>query len=265
MKPSTPWLASIFFSLIAPHAMASEASDAKAYDLAFKTIRQSRLLTTKQLDCVFLMIDDNDGKVATVDVREKHNKKCGGAPETAPQMFSLNIDLKTGAVQWDGNDDMEMRPVPRQLGDADTWQPLGQGWSRYNNSRFGTIAEIPALFKSVDLPPENGDGRAFNADDGARLWVSASYGPYVVTDTFAAYKVWLAKETKPERATYKAEGKGWLVLSGIDGSTVVYTKVIEGCGAGHEVHIEYPVPKRAFYDPIVTRLSRTLRCQTPRE
>lgn len=147
---------------------------------------------------------------------------------------------------------------------ADTWQPLGKSWSRYTNSRFGTVVEIPLLlFTPVDPPPENGDGREFKAGDGARLWVSGSYGPYVVTNSFAAYKAWLTEETKPERATYKAEGKHWLVLSGIDGSTVVYTKAIEGCGAGHEINIEYPAAKRSFYDPIVTRLSRTLRCQKP--
>jgi hypothetical protein len=57
-------------------------------------------------------LDDVTKTVATVTVREKHGGKCGGAPETAPRRFTMEIDLKTGAAQWDNNDEMEMKPVP---------------------------------------------------------------------------------------------------------------------------------------------------------
>ena len=57
----------------------------------------------------FLMISHHTGTVATV---EKHNKKCGGDPDLAPRMFSLEVDLKTGAARWDNNPEMEMRPIP---------------------------------------------------------------------------------------------------------------------------------------------------------
>jgi hypothetical protein len=59
------------------------------------------------------MVSDTKGTLATVDVREKHNKKCGGDPNFGPRIFSLEIDLKTGAAQWDNNPEMEMRPVTR--------------------------------------------------------------------------------------------------------------------------------------------------------
>ena len=58
------------------------------------------------------MISHTSGTVATVEVREKKNKKRGGDPNTGPRMFSLNMDLKTGAAWSDDNDEMEMRPVP---------------------------------------------------------------------------------------------------------------------------------------------------------
>lgn len=112
MKLPRRWLGILFALTISP-AMASEASDTRAFDLVLKTIRQSRLLTPKQLECVSLMIDNNDGKIATVDVREKHNRKCGGDPETSPRMFTLEVDLKAGTAKWDKNDEMEMRPVPQ--------------------------------------------------------------------------------------------------------------------------------------------------------
>jgi hypothetical protein len=50
--------------------------------------------------------------VATVTVREKHGGKCGGAPETAPRRFTMEIGPKTGAAQWDNSDEMEMKPIP---------------------------------------------------------------------------------------------------------------------------------------------------------
>jgi hypothetical protein len=66
-----------------------------------------------------------------------------------------------------------------------------------------------------------------------------------------------------DRVTYKAEGKNWLVLSGTKGTNIVYRKVVEGCGAAHEVQIEYPVQRKALYAPVVARLSQSLGCNSP--
>jgi hypothetical protein len=123
----------------------------------------------------------------------------------------------------------------------DTWTPLGKGWERYTNERFGTDAQVPRhLFRLVEPPPTSRDGREFKAEDGAALWISGSYGPYVVTDTFRDYKAWLLKQGELNRVSYKAERKNWLVLSGTKGASIVYRKVFEGCGAAHEIRVEYP-------------------------
>ena len=143
----------------------------------------------------------------------------------------------------------------------DTWAPLGEGWERYTNERFGTVAEVPRhLFKPVEPPPNNGDGREFKADDGAELRISGSHGPYTITDSFQGYKAWLLKEAEFGRLTYKAEGKNWLAFSGTKGATIFYGKVFEGCGAAHEIQIEYPAQRKPLYDPVVARLSRSLSC-----
>ncbi len=124
--------------------------------------------------------------------------------------------------------------------------------------------EVPRhLFKLVDPPPVNGDGLEFKAADGSGLWISASYAPSVVTDTFQEYKAWLLEHAELDRLTYKAEGKNWLVLSGTKGRNIVYRKVLEGCGTAHEVQIEYPVERKALYASIVARLSRSLGCNSP--
>jgi hypothetical protein len=143
----------------------------------------------------------------------------------------------------------------------DIWTPLGKRWERYTNERFGTVADVPRhLFELVEPPPANGDGRELKATDGARLWISGSYVPYVITNTFQEYKAWLLEHAKLDRLTYKAEGRGWLVLSGTKQGNIVYRKVVEGCGAAHEVHIEYPEQRKALYAPLVTRVSKSLGC-----
>jgi hypothetical protein len=71
---------------------------------------------------------------------------------------------------------------------ADSWAPLGGGWSRYTNDRFGTVIEVPLQIFKVTVPaPEDGDGREFRADDGSRLSVYGTYAPYAVMIRFGAY------------------------------------------------------------------------------
>lgn len=80
---------------------------------AFRIITQHRLLSRAELTCSTLELDEVTKTAATVTVRERHDGKCGGAPESAPRRFTMEIDLETGAVQWDNNDEIEMRPVLR--------------------------------------------------------------------------------------------------------------------------------------------------------
>jgi hypothetical protein len=93
--------------------------------------------------------------------------------------------------------------------------------------------------------------------------IYGSFGPSVVTDTFQEYKAWLLKQNDLDRLTYKAEGKNWLVLSGTKGTNIVYMKIMEGCGAAHEVRIEYAAQNKKLYDPVVARLSQSLACNSP--
>jgi hypothetical protein len=81
--------------------------------MALRIITQHRLLSRAELACSTLELDDVTKTAATVTVREKHGGKCGGAPETAPRRFTMEIDLKTGTTRWDNNLDMEMKPIPR--------------------------------------------------------------------------------------------------------------------------------------------------------
>jgi len=83
---------------------------------AFRIITQQRLLSRAELACSSLVLEDTTKTAATVTVREKHGGKCGGDPETAPRRFTMEIDLRTGTVHWDNNDEMEMKPIPDDFG-----------------------------------------------------------------------------------------------------------------------------------------------------
>jgi hypothetical protein len=129
----------------------------KASRRAFQAIEQHKLLTPKEMECVLLIAGGPAGRVVTVEVRAKHNRKCGGDPNIAPLLFSIDIDLKTGAARWDGDGyDSEMRPLPVDGGrpvPVDDWTSVDDEWSRYTGGRFGTITEVPLkLFEGESRP-----------------------------------------------------------------------------------------------------------------
>jgi hypothetical protein len=149
---------------------------------------------------------------------------------------------------------------------ADTLTPVGGGWSRYANERFGTSLDVPTDLFEAQEPPANGDGRTFRGEDGAQLEVYGTYANSAIMLPFEAYKDNLLKEAEADglAVTYKRGGDGWLVYSGLKGPDIVYVKVIDSCEAAHLFRIVYPADRKHFYDPIVTRLSRTLRCRSSR-
>jgi hypothetical protein len=147
---------------------------------------------------------------------------------------------------------------------ADKWTRLDGGWSRYLNQRFGTVIDVPLnILRMVEPASENGDGREFQGDDGSRLHVYATYAPDALMIGFEEYKKGVLTNAQNDglEVTFEKGGKGWLVFSGLKGSQVHYTKVVKGCEAAHELVIEYPAASKRLYDPIVTRLSRTLSCR----
>lgn len=139
-------------------------------------------------------------------------------------------------------------------------------WNHYLNARFGTSVDVPNIFKMIDPPPENGNGRTFRSADGAELLVFGSYSATTVTESFAEYKAWFLDRLQDDgvKISYKAQGKDWLAASGTKGGAIVYTKVMEGCGATHEMRIVYAVARKDAYDPLIGRLARSLHCEEPR-
>ena len=92
----------------------------QAIDLAFRLIRERHLLPDDYQQCFSLMVDSDDAReIAVVTARESHKPQppqCDGDPGIAPRLFTMEIDMRTGAAKWDRmtEDDVsgEMRPIP---------------------------------------------------------------------------------------------------------------------------------------------------------
>jgi hypothetical protein len=125
--------------------------------------------------------------------------------------------------------------------------------------RFGTIADYPAdLFSVQDPPPDNGDGASFRtADSRAQL---AIFGAYNVENDTPQSCVATLDEFKD--ATYKRVTPEFYAISGASGADIYYDRCnfpphnddVLNC-----IHVTYPAREKAFWDAIVTRISKSLR------
>ena len=137
--------------------------------------------------------------------------------------------------------------------------PAADRWTTYANPRFGTIADYPAdLFSVQDPPPDNGDGASFRtADSRAQLSIYGAYN--VENDTPQSY---VAELDEFKDATYKRVTPEFYAISGASGADIYYDRCnfpphnddILNC-----IHVTYPAREKAFWDAIVTRISKSLR------
>jgi len=56
---------------------------------------------------------------------------------------------------------------------------------------------------------------------------------------------------------YQAHGPNWFVLSGVKGGTIYYVKVFVTASTASTLAIEYPAERKAAYDGIVARASKS--------
>lgn len=134
-------------------------------------------------------------------------------------------------------------------------------WQLYQNPRFGTLAELPAdLFRNA-ATSDNGDGATWTAPGGASLRIFGFWN--ALEQTPARYEAFLRKGTPSRYAgiTYKVVKRNFLVLSGADHGVVFYERYAFGdpSGAIHALVLEYPGAVRATFDPVVGRISTSLR------
>ncbi|WP_192894341.1 hypothetical protein [Rodentibacter pneumotropicus] len=71
----------------------------QAVDLVKKSIIKNKL-TTLEPECL-LFYEGGNEIYYQIDIREKHNKKCGGDLEIAGRLFTYTVDKKTGSLKTD--------------------------------------------------------------------------------------------------------------------------------------------------------------------
>ena len=134
-----------------------------------------------------------------------------------------------------------------------------EAWRIYVNDRFGTSIEYPSRFRP-GRPPDNNDGQSFTASDGATLavWGSLNIDELDIKALEADISEGRAEG---ERITYRASGKNWFVLSGTRGDSLFYSRYLlsHRGEVKNAFEIVYPAALASAYDPIVARISKSLR------
>jgi hypothetical protein len=131
-------------------------------------------------------------------------------------------------------------------------------WATYVNPRFGTIADYPAnIFTVRDPEPENGDGQSFHSSDGrAQLLI---YGAHNAEgDTPQRY----LEKNADQDVSYRRATAHTYVMSGTRKDQLFYERCNFQEGKSDIINcftVTYPAQEKIAWDPIVTRLSKSLR------
>lgn len=133
-------------------------------------------------------------------------------------------------------------------------------WTSYMNARFGVTAEYPAHLFLRPSYSTNEDGISLRSPNGAILrifgqWNAGNQSPAAYLKTLEKY------DAKYGRISYRVVKPDLVILSGEDHGIIFYERYrfIASSGAIHALTFEYPAQARSIYDPIVPRLSASLR------
>ncbi|MCB6176705.1 hypothetical protein LHP98_01005 [Rhodobacter sp. Har01] len=153
-------------------------------------------------------------------------------------------------------------PPPPDQGEPawaeDSITASSEGWSLYQNGRYGTFIEYPSSYFTPDALPTNGDGRSFASVDGqARFYVFAQWNVLALDE---AGLIAEDKKLMPDaQITYERAGPGWYVLSGLKGADIFYRRVLVEWPDGlvRVFEISYPQARAAEFDATVTYMSQS--------
>jgi hypothetical protein len=162
-----------------------------------------------------------------------------------------NTMRHSGLISWfaamlvSGGATLDARPAPEM-----------QGWTTFGEVA-GLQVEYPAgIFRVNAGPTEKGEGRIFRSEDG-RYQFSAYSLDNPERDSPRAY---LRKNlmVPPESLIYRRVTEQFFVMSSIRQGRIFYSR----CNFGSRIHciyLEYPQDEKLAFDPIVMRVSYSLR------
>ncbi|WP_353646680.1 hypothetical protein [Mesorhizobium sp. WSM2239] len=137
-------------------------------------------------------------------------------------------------------------------------QARAQEWQRFGIERFGFVFDVPPEFELTQRS-ESGDGAAFHSPDGALLavWgINLEQG-----DFLSRIKDQISQDEKEGwEFTYRRLTREWASYSGIKDDQIRYVRAITVCGDRAALFLmDYSRDKKVAYDPVVTRMVRSLK------
>jgi len=137
-----------------------------------------------------------------------------------------------------------------------TAQSRDLGWQRYSLPQTTTSVDVPAALFPVDAgPPEKGPGRMFRTyDDSADLSVYALPNEGQSPTEFLRTHFHLP----PRSIGYRRVTRNMVTVSGFRGNNIWYARCNFASTQLRCVSLNYPAQDKIQWDPIVTRISRSL-------
>jgi len=87
-------------------------SDDEVVELVNAAVQKHKLTDVPE-QCLSYTVEDNDDEAIDIEVREKHDEKCGGDPAVSPRLFSFKLDRSTRQLRTDAMDreDGDFQPI----------------------------------------------------------------------------------------------------------------------------------------------------------
>ncbi|MFB5190725.1 hypothetical protein [Alicyclobacillus fastidiosus] len=124
----------------------------------------------------------------------------------------------------------------------------------YTNPRFGFSLSVPAAYQKGQTPAD-GDGQGWSTNNNS-MTVRA-FAQYNVEHT--TVKSMAASLTANEQVTYQQSGSNWCVVSGYQGSNIVYQKVYVGRTNLYELQIQYPKSEQSQYGGVTSAIANSFQ------
>ena len=100
-------------SAVAEAAASRPLDEDAALALLDRTLKRDHVYANRiSLDCVTYGTEETTDAYFQFVLREKHNAKCGGDPETSPVVDRYRVYRRSGKIEW--------------------WEPTEDNWQRYN-------------------------------------------------------------------------------------------------------------------------------------
>ncbi|WP_280820049.1 hypothetical protein [Pseudaminobacter soli (ex Li et al. 2025)] len=137
-------------------------------------------------------------------------------------------------------------------------------WQHYGNARYQYWVGILPGFSAIS-EADNGDGGVSQSSDGRtelRVW-----GGYLLEDNFKSEVKGRIDLVASDgwNVTYRKQAPTWASWSGLKGDRVFYERAVPVCdGAAAYFRLEYDKDQAKNFDPIVSRLVKSLKSGTCR-